>query len=281
MRGNGGLFFLSSILDAFAGYSDCEMRCLFSINQIAATAILLFGLSEQCTAQIPSLSSQEQLAVDIAVDERGWNDAAFAALVANARSWREPIGDVLARNEPDYEAMLAEPGNFRGELCLLRGVIQQQHRLEAPYADVEEWFIRDDEGLPIQVLVVHPEVANSAISFQDGAQVELFARFYKRTKELQARDGQEHRYAAFVGALPRAAMPTALTSIGFPKWLPIVFVALLVVFGVLMARVRKLRRQTGRGAKRALHEEIDEVEAMPLPENPADALAELRRRAGE
>ena len=262
-------------------YAGEGMRRGFSYFCVLVAAVSCALPIERCGAEVPELTAAQRTAVDVAVDDRDWNDAAFAALVENARLWQQPIGDVMVRNNPDFEAMLENPSNYRSDLCLIRGVLQQRNRLPEPYRDVEEWFIRNEAGLPIHVFVIMPEVATQSVSFRDGARVEVLGRYYKRTFEPDTPSG-EMRYPAFIGAFPRATSGVASGSIAMPVWLPVVVIVMLAVFAVLFMRVRRLRRGERRvGSERWKDEEASDLERQPLPEDPAAALAELRQRAGQ
>jgi hypothetical protein len=106
----------------------------------------------------------------------------------------------------------------------------------------------------------------------------VLARFYKRVDAV-ARDGVERSYAAFVGAHPqRVEAAPAGTAHLFIVLVPVI--VLLAAFVVLMMYVRR-QRGGRRAVRRAIGPEdaavLDEI--GPLPDDPAEALAELRRRA--
>ena len=110
--------------------------------------------------------------------------------------------------------------------------------------------------------------------FQPGHRVTLPARFYKHVADT-ARDGRIHQYPAFVGAFPQPFGGDA----GLGRlWIAVAMVAVLLV--VFLALVVFLRR-SGRSAhirSRLVMVEADRGET-PLPDDPVEALAELRRRA--
>ncbi len=148
--------------------------------------------------------------------------------------------------------------------------LSQQSWLPAPHEDVAEWFIRDDRGRPILVYVSGLDRKHG---FRDGMRVVLDARFYKRV-EAEALDGRFHRYPAFVGELPLAAAGAG-ASWG-RLWVVAIPVAILLgVFLILLVYARA-------GAPRprpAARADWRPDDAEDLPRDPAEALAELRRRA--
>ena len=104
----------------------------------------------------------------------------------------------------------------------------------------------------------------------------LPARFYKRV-EFEARDGVVRSYAAFVGRHPERVFMAGQT--GTP-WVVVVPVAIMMlVFLVLILYARRVGASPG--ARRRVTRVEPEPEETPLPDDPADALAELRRRAKE
>jgi hypothetical protein len=108
-------------------------------------------------------------------------------------------------------------------------------------------------------------------AFDVGDVVRVYGRFYKRV-EFTARDGVQRSYPAFVTAHPQRITGSAASAAPI-NWLVfyiLLVVALLAVFVVLMVFVRRTRRGGGTEA-------MDGGE--PLPDDPAEALRELRRRA--
>jgi hypothetical protein len=109
--------------------------------------------------------------------------------------------------------------------------------------------------------------------------VVVAARFYKPV-EFSARDGEVRRYAAFVGAHPRRA---GASTTGDLARLWLITVPVAVLFATFLTLLFITRRARGAGTDRPLtrpdpHSEVDDT--GPLPDDPAEALAELRRRAG-
>ena len=221
---------------------------------------------------IPPLTDDQRVRLETAYDGRDHQEAAFVALLENARRWTGGLGEAPVRLHPDLEAMLGEPQAYRGELCRIAGRLEQQARLPIPYQGVTEWFVRDEAGRPILVYVDGLALDHPV---REGRQVTIIARFYKRIDGV-GRDGEPHRYPAFVGALP------SFVAAGEGSWLvlwavavPVGIMFLIFLILVVLARSRDRRRphpvRSGSAAT---------VEAWePLPDDPAEALAELRRRA--
>ena len=221
---------------------------------------------------IPPLTEDQRVRLATAFDGRDHQEAAFVALVENASIWTIGLGDAPIRLHPNLAAMLNDPEAYRGTLCQITGRVQQRTPLAAPYEGVTEWFVRDDSGRPILVYVVDHE---SDPAFTDGQTVIVHGRFYKRVDEI-ARDGVSRSYASFVGALPSRPV-SADAALGGVVVVVIPVAVLLVVFLVLMLYVRRNRAE--RRVRRAVSDERCEVdESLALPDDPVEALREMRRR---
>jgi hypothetical protein len=222
-------------------------------------------------AAIPPLTDDERARVATAADGRDARDEAFAALVENVSRWTPGAAAPALQPDPDLDSMLAEPAAHRGRLCRVAGSIQQQTPLAYPYEDVGEWVVRDVAGRPILVYVCGLAPDHG---FRVGRQVVIPARFYKRVDAV-ALDGRLHRYPAFIGAFPR---PAAADEGWARLWTVTVPVAImLVVFLLLLLYARRgqgpMRRRAATAGPWADHRD------ERLPEDPAEALAELRRQA--
>ncbi|MHC5022541.1 MAG: hypothetical protein ACYTGG_01340 [Planctomycetota bacterium] len=231
-------------------------------------AMLLLAL-----ALIPPLTDGQRERLALAHDDRDHQEEAFVALRESVERWPVAAAPDVPPPAPDVEVMLEQPGLFRGRLYRLEGVLQQRERLAAPHESVVAWFLRDDAGRPLLVYVCS---LGPDDGFRPGRRLVLDGRFYKRVT-MTARDGVERPYAAFVGAQPRAA--TAATAGVRHLWLIVFPVAIMiVVFVALLLYTRRHARRTP--VRRGAGVATDEPPEPPLPPDSADALAELRRRAG-
>ncbi len=224
-------------------------------------------------AAIEPLTDDQRVRLATAFDGRDHQEAAFVALVENVRLWTPGVGDSPIRLQPNLTAMLGDPEAYRGSLCQITGRVQQQTPLSALYKGVTEWFVRDESGRAILVYVVGHE-DDPAIG--DGQAVVLHARFYKRVDDI-ARDGVSRRYPAFVGAWPSRPV-AADAALGGVLVVVIPVAVLLVIFLLLLLYVRRNRAERRLG--RSVIGERPEVDESPaLPDDPVDALDEMRRRA--
>jgi hypothetical protein len=227
---------------------------------------------------IPPLTQAQQERLVSAYDGRDHREEAFIALLEHVQQWTAIPGDAAVRLHPDLDRMTNDPEMFRGELVYLTGRIQQQHALDQPYGSAHEWFLRDENGRPFIVFVV--DLSEQSM-WRDGDSIGIFARFYKRI-DATDRQGQEQQYAAFVGTQPHhidkphASTPVQLWIVALP------IVILFVAFALLLVFVRR-QRSRPRPPRRivvddcSLRDSLDET--ADLPDDPAQALAELKRRA--
>lgn len=227
-------------------------------------------------ASIQPLSEDQRTALNTAFDGRDHQEAAFTALIENVRNWTQGIGDAAIRLEPDYQAILENPDKYRGELCKITGKLQQHNPLPGLNKGIGEWFVRDSSSRPILVYIV--KNLNDE-TFKDGDSVEIIARFYKRVDAI-AKDGKQHSYAAFVGAFPKSETKAvnSKNSANNPLLVLAIPVAIgLIVFMILLAYTRRIRKnKMGYKARPTNSQQLGEDEL--LPENPADALAKLKRQ---
>ncbi len=222
-------------------------------------------------AAIPPLTDSERARLDGAVDGRDQRGEAFAALVENVGRWTPGAEEASVRLEPDFERLLAEPAAHRGQLFRIAGRIELQTPLAYPYEDVSEWVVRDRRGRLALVFVCGLDPGHG---FQPDGPVVILARFYKRVDTV-ARDGRLHRYPAFVGASPEPGP-------GGEGWgrlwtVTVPGAVMLVVFLLLLLYARRGQGPM-RGRAGAAGPWTDQGDEH-LPDDPAEALAELRRRA--
>lgn len=240
--------------------------------------VILITRSACVRGDIPPLSEEQIASLNTAQDGKDYQEKAFSALLENMKLNSGEVGDSLIRLNPDIDSMIKHPTDYRGDLCWLIGVIQQQTRLPVPYETVSEWFLRDDSGRPM-IIYVSGFPIDSGTGFPDGVRVQIVARFYKRVDYI-ARDGIQRSYAAFVGAKPKKPGLSAGDPLsGF--WavvIPVIFLA--IVFIILFAYVRHQKKRQRRHLA-PLTRETGVDEAGTLSDDPAQALSELRQRADD
>jgi hypothetical protein len=238
---------------------------------------LILALAAAVVA-IPPLTAGQRIRLETATDGRDHREEAFIALLENARQFGETPGDAPVRLSPDIDAMLDDPESYRGELCRVRGTIEQITKLGRPYDDVWEWFVIEPSDRPVIVFVVDL-TDDEQSTFSRGAEIALYARFYKRIDAV-VRDGKMHRYAAFVGAKPRL-LAVSWGGLGTTGTFFVILLVALLIFVVLLILVRRQRRSLPVRRVRSIvsdsPEELDR--SADLPDDPVEALAELRRRA--
>jgi hypothetical protein len=248
-----------------------SMFTLLAVVWVVATA----------AGAIPPLTDEQIVRLETAHDGRDHREEAFIALVENIRAWDGDIGDTLVRLEPNIDAMLDDPDSHRGTIVRLTGRIAQIMPLTPPYEGVLECFIRDEENRPLLVYIVQGTTTDNVLQLRESSSIEVFARFYKRV-DFTARDGAERSYAAFVGAHPRIVSPVGTgVEITYLTVISIALLVLLIVFIVLIVIARRQRKDVrrvtlARISTESIPPELDDV--TDLPDDPAEALSELRRR---
>jgi hypothetical protein len=223
-------------------------------------------------AAIPPLTDDERARLDGAVDGRDQRGAAFAALVENVGRWTPEAGDTPVRLDPDLDQLVAEPAAHRGRLFRIAGRLELQTPLAYPYEDVREWIVRDGSGRLAMVFVcgLVPDR-----EFRPDEHVDILARYYKRVDAV-ARDDRLHEYPAFVGAFPEIRAGGA----GWGRlWTVTIPVAVMLRVFLLLLLYARRGRGPMRGRVGATGPWTTEPGDAHLPDDPAQALAELRRRA--
>jgi hypothetical protein len=233
-------------------------------------------------ASLPPLSDAQTQRLSHAVDGNDHREDAFLALIENARAHETASATVESpATISDWSTFANDPAKFRGQLFHIEGQLEQSARLAPPYEDVQEWFVRNNQGTPIIVYLCGAERITSR-----RPTVSMNARFYKQIT-FTARDGKQRSYPAFVGAQPQIIIaktqPASSTS---PALSQLWFIAgpvaaMLVVFIVL--RIGVGRRKSGHAIsarpRGRLREDDDDSAAADLPTDAVEALAELKRRA--
>jgi hypothetical protein len=240
-------------------------------------------------AAAPPLSLDQRRDLAGASDDADHREQAFLALVQNVRSWPSPPADSgePIRLSPDFASLLRSPGDCRGDLCRIIGELVQQTALGPPYEDVVEWFVRDQRSqAPVIVYVVK---SDGDRAFHDRQRVQIDGRFYKRMR-FAARDGKVREYPAFVGRFPleQPALPgptvggrglDLLAVLAGPVVLLVVVLLGVRAWASRKGRMNADRLRDGLAAWLGTPDECEVDDAPGLPDDPAAALAELRRRA--
>ena len=242
--------------------------------------LLALALMVLSFSAIPPLSDSQLERLSHASDGADHREDAFLALVENVRQWRI---DSPADSPPvatDWSAFVNEPAPLRGKLFHFQGMLEQRTALAPPYENVQEWFVRNEHGTP---LVVYVTGVDWNLEIPPRATISIIARFFKRM-DFVARDGKQRSYAAFVGTSPRILPATQQSDSSAAArsrvWMIAAPVAALLMFFIF------LRLALGRRGSRysvGHRPRITDDAAMAdhpefLPSDPADALAELKRR---
>jgi hypothetical protein len=234
---------------------------------------------------VTPLSDDQRERLAHAVDGGDHHDEAFLALVENVRTWeiRGGLGNVTVRIEPDLAHMIDNPDIYRGEVCRISGELRQQTRLALPFDSIIECFVGSQNAPSALVYIVE---SPDDLPLADRQMIEVYARFYKRV-EFIARDGKRHSYPAFVGTAAKPLMVQAKNQGASPLSFNVIGTTVLVLTSVfagvwLWARSRRpgtmqVQRLRARSQRHQSTSAVDEIDA--LPDDPAQALEQLKRRA--
>ena len=251
-----------------------HLRCLLLVA--AGLAGALPRAADAASAPVPPLDETARAIVrDGAFDGRDGPDPAEAELLANLRAWPAEPDERQVLVAPAWTEFLADPGAWRGQRVRFDGRIAQ--RADAVASNALELFVRDRDGTPVRVIVpIDPE---TAAALAEGTAVRVDGRFHK-TVTLPARDGAERTYPSLVARVTLDGAATAATT---PVLSPVVMGAVVLGLGGCFVILRRLARSTkqrpiAHGAWRATPPSDEVDDARGLPEDPADALRELRRR---
>jgi hypothetical protein len=248
------------------------------MRTLCCVLFMLALVGSPAAGGIPDLTRTQRWVLESADDDADFREPAFHELVEHVQTWTDAEsedfpGDIAVRYGPDIASMLDDPDGSRGDVVYLAGTLIQQHRYDPPYDTTVEWFLRLDDDTPVMVYVVGVQ----QVDWREGQRIEIFARFFKRISAT-ARDGETRAYAAFVGAFPRVR-----AGAHADVWRAIIILG--VVVGALLVLLLVTRRWSRRAAatrqpgRRLLADDLDASEDEPsLPDDPADALAEMKRR---
>lgn len=230
--------------------------------------VLLTALpaSSDVPAGLPPLSDEARTALGACADGHDHNEEAFAYLVGAVRDWT-PAALETARGQPlPAEQLIAGRDEARGLVVEVSGTLAQRDRLEDFWEDIEEWYVRLPDGRAVCVFVVDPPETPR------DSDVRLLGLSYKRI-DATGRDGQPRSYAGLVARVAAIEPKTARAARGAVPLIGLV-IAMLGALVFLRWRVAKLRQP--RVAKEVPSGRFDAADE--LPQDPAEALAALRRR---
>ena len=258
-------------------------------------------------AGVPALTESQAAQLATARDySPRWDEAALYPLLTNVVQWS--AGDEAGATVPDYAKLHTAPAEFRGQLFLIEGqlgaapslVKRQLSRPGAWDTNLQQWDVlveRDpDEAV---VLVLADPLPPEQLPRRGGQTVRAAARFYKVWSYVD-RNNQPTDYLMFVGRSVRLT-PTGAggvspgTSGGVSGgggtsgggWtfgvVLLVLVAAWYAFWRLRRLTQKPRPRPSISQPLSHHlsdEDIDQDPSdQPLPDDPAEALRELQRRA--
>jgi hypothetical protein len=224
---------------------------------------------------VPPLTDAQQSQLNTAIDDsKRLEESALVPLLENVLTWDDSIGDNLPR--PDYDALLADPATYRGELCLIEGKFAGRTRRfnlnqTGQWGDaLTEWvlIVRDE---PQQVAVVYfIDPQNKLQPPPTGTQVKVVGRFYKVWADLDQLD-QPTRYLTFIARSPSltqaASQPNRLGS-ALPMLLGVLVLAMIYIF------LRRLGKPPTQDLQPPAHTPKPPHDAM-LSQDPAQALRRL------
>lgn len=238
---------------------------------------------------IPPLTKAEKAQLQATGDRDSRIEAGeLYPLLNNAVKWK--LGDESGAQIPDYNALFESPADYRGELFLIEGLFNGEDSVrtmdtarDGPWTGkLEQWMIANNAAgdAPLVIYLVNPPPRP-----EKGAEIRLVGRFYKiwRTK-VKNEDGQAD-YLTFIGHSAAVTGYAPPTDRGSPMTVMFAVVfAMIVAFVFLRMRMSKMggSSKVEQAATRILRErrggeeevEIDDT----LPENPVEALDELKRR---
>lgn len=203
------------------------------------------------------------------------SDAGLDLLSREVAAW---AADVAPADAFTANVALADPSGFRGRAFILSGLVRQSLDQPLGYDSLRLWTVMLEGEQPAVVFVHLPETPSPAEA-DIGQAVTLPVRFYKtaQCEWIVDASGQPQTVPILVGVHPVLADPPqaeGLTS----AW-PLLLAVLALAILVWMAR--RSSRQGQPAALNRRHPHGPEPgDDRPLPQDPAEALAELRRRGG-
>ncbi len=264
------MFFKSRACRVYAPWSDMALLM----------AILFLPL--QVTSQFPGLFSVDQVEqLQAARDDHDIGEGAFAVLIDVTNDGLHDADEVVTI-DPDFATMLKDPARYRAQQFKLSGVLVRRSDVTRPLGlkpgtrAIEEWVVRSDKAIPFIVYVLQDGNRSTTV----GQSIDLNGRFYKRLR-LQTEGGDMKNYLSFVSSGPdRISRPEGITA--EHGWGVVVLIAFLGGIFLFVTIVTRHSRRSGDAIRaRVGHELASEMDdGRWLPEDPAEALDELKRRAG-
>ncbi len=220
---------------------------------------------------VPDLTGAQRDRLAEVVDDERLEGPGMHVLIENTRHW-EPDDEAGAR-VPDYEAILTEPGAWRGELCLIEGRFAGRERqLSLTGAEpgdedeLTEWVVLVSDQPDDVVVVYFPDSEDSIKAPAVGAEVRTVGRFYKVWKDRDA-NGDRASYLTFI-----AGRPSVIGGQTGPTTSPLTPMLILVVIlgGVYVLLRIQTRRVTPAKPSHAHPTHTDDHS-----QDPAEALQHL------
>ncbi|GEM_PF-5200064 len=255
----------------------CDRRLILAAL-LSITLPLIAQSPPPDEAKLPEVVDDQPLAADPALD----------ALVVDVGAWSA----TAAAPAGNLAAIASDPAAHHGQTVhLSTGPATRVASSAFDIPHLSAWQTSADlVSEPLLLLIYEPD-GSGALGDQVGS-IELNATFWKsalanmrstssrsrpESTDLAAPPATE-RILVFVGALPRYSPATADQSLAWGN-----LVAALLIGGALLFLVRRLAlRRAARRPDRVISAASEETwNDANLPDEPAEALAELRRRGGD
>ncbi|MBG80128.1 MAG: hypothetical protein CMJ39_05385 [Phycisphaerae bacterium] len=227
------------------------------------------------SSSAPPWNAEVQLVFDQALDETTMPDDSFETLIPFLHQWfqtSDERDEHAAAKKLSVEDLLESPPSNRGLLYCIQGRVQEIRAMRSPYQEMEEWFIRLSSGEPLALYVPAGQIEVAA-----GAHVEVNALFYKILK-ARAMDGQIRRYPVFLGGRVERRDDAAGNQMNWQRMDVLMLLGFMLLLAMVLVGVMLLARRQLPSERRKVVPMVDG--AVDLPDDPAEALHELRSRAG-
>lgn len=257
---------------------------------------LMFGgdAAAEPAAHIPPLTEAQRVQLETADDTRPPDEPAWYGLLSNVASWEAPPpGAKVAGGgtPPDYAALMQSPGALRGDVFVVEGRFAGRQRRqvvlrEGPWGRaLTEWGVVVDpaagggEERVVVVYLVDPDGRQATP--RRNQRVRVAARFYKLWPDADG-TGRAVTYPVFVGRSAALIEPEGWAAGRMFRDLIVAAIIVLMagLFGIRWwARRQRVARRRPRLSDRRRPVDrpgdSENDDAPPLPDDPAEALAEL------